>query len=158
MMIAGLSSRKRLLAGLAGIGVAALTVGSAGAVNPIMEGPNIDWAGSVAQIWDYVPGGSFRSIYQVPSGVNFLLTDLIISNSNDVPVVTSLFTGRPLTATSCGVENTRLFRLWVRPKETLVLPLNTGIGFSSGQVVCVYNVDHELNYNARGYLFKPGEP
>lgn len=160
MAIASFFSRTKslVLAGLAGVVVTGVTVWSAGAVSPFMEGPPIVWAGGVPAILEVnVPGGTFFSLYRVPAGVNFMLTDLIITNSSDETAAqAALYSGAGTT--DCGAVSAKMRALWVRPKETLVVPLNTGVGFSSGQHVCVSSVTFPLNYNVRGYLFKASQP
>lgn len=126
-------------------------VGSAVAMSPIVQ-PPIKWAGG-AEFSDSVLGGvpsPHQVMYTVPAGRNFILTDLIVSNLTGTAQSFSVHTG---AGGSCNTTLTlRLLNISVLPSDTSYVSLQTGIGFTSGQAVCV-QATAVMPVSGRGFLF-----
>jgi hypothetical protein len=121
---------------------------SARAISPTMDAP-VEWRGGV-EIVHFGISGAVK-IYTVPAAVNFLLTDLVVSNDTLTPATFSVFTG---TGAVCNVSVQRTSNMRVPPDDTLVVSLTTGIGFGAGQSVCIAS-DIPLDLTGRGFLFVP---
>lgn len=138
------------LAICAAIFVSAAGVGDAIAISPTMDGP-IKWAGGVEFSKNGVAG--IESLYVVPAGKNFMLTDLIVSNVHTSGQHTyfDIFSG---STVGCVGDKYRLRTVAVPAFDSKVISLTTGIGFTAGQHVCI-TAYAPLQVNMRGYLFTP---
>ena len=131
---------------------------TARAVDPTIDAP-FKWLGGVQGIGTIGLDG-VRPIYTVPAQKNFMLTDLIPGNPNDVPEQFHMYVGNGNGLASFGE---RLSGIIISPYSSLVIPLNTGIGFGAGTTLCMGAVAvgtptgafRGLNINARGYLYGP---
>ena len=120
---------------------------SAVAVSPTVNAP-MRWAG-VAEFAVQNLSGQ-RLVYSVPSGVNFMLTDLIVGN-----ISTSTYFTVYAASGNCATPVRHNLRNVVVPgTDTVSISLVTGIRFPAGQKVCV-STPGTLQFNARGFLFLP---
>lgn len=83
---------------------------------------------------------------------NLLVTDIIATNTTSSMLLFRVFTGG---AADCGTSRDRLFLVGVPPSNVVHVPLVAGIGFSSGQRVCLNLVSGLAQFNFRGFLFTP---
>jgi hypothetical protein len=137
---------------VAGALVVGGAVGSAVAIGPTVPAP-ITWQGGVNIIQDVVGPGASRVAYTVPAGRNLMLTDIVISNESATAAIAQRIFAGPGNCSVTGSAKTT--RLTVPAEGSLHLPLVTGIGFSAGQTVCLYNLDadSETQWMLRGFLF-----
>ena len=135
-------------AGLLAIGGA---VGSAVAVSPINAGPSIKWAGGW-EIETVIYSNQDAKVYVVPAGRNLMVTDILASNFTAEDAALQMFiTG----AQPCsGGGNYRIRYAAVKASDNFQWSPQTGIGFASGQSVCLVS-SQNLNVVLRGYLFTP---
>lgn len=135
-----------LFAGLLAIGGA---VGSAIAMSPTVA-PPIKWAGGVEFANNSASG--LDPSYTVPAGRNFILTDLIVGNRTSSGQGFQVLAG---IGGTCVVSNTlRLAEIVVPPGDTAYVSLQTGVGFASGQAVCIFTTA-AMSVSGRGFLFTP---
>ena len=118
-------------------------IGKAVAMSPIVQ-PPIKWAGG-AEFNNFISGRV--SVYTVPPGRNFILTDLVIGNPSGTSQSFNVYGG-----TSCETASLRMQLVVVPPNDTAYLALQTGIGFTAGQVVCLITTA-SMSVNGRGFLF-----
>lgn len=133
---------------------ALLCVERALAIEPTIDAP-IKWLGGVSEIT--ILNTTNGLLYAVPAGRNFMLTDLIVSNPHSGVGFFRLYTG---SLGQCVLPDAvKLDGVVIPPMNSLVIPLNTGVGFASGQMVCVTFASEpaflSFTVNARGYLFGP---
>lgn len=82
------------------------------------------------------------------------MTDIVATNYTSSVAFFTVARG----SATCGViatDNYRLRDVAVPPSSTVHLPLQTGIGFGSGQEICVTGTVGNLLINFRGFLFTP---
>lgn len=144
-------SRKSTLAA-----VLAATLGAAGtavAVSPIIE-PPIAWQGGV-EISTSIVGPA--ALYNVPAGRSFLMTDLVLTSLSGSALVT-IYTINTNDCAGSGTAKSRLSKIAVTEGASTVVALQTGVGFTAGQAVCVTassTASTNVEFNARGFLFTP---
>lgn len=133
---------------------AALAIGgavsSAVAIGPTIA-PPIKWAGG----WEVATPVSAGSapVFTVPAGNSLLVSDLVVGNLSGSAVNIAVFgAGNAACDTSLKVK---LVALPIPPLSTVNIPLQSGLGFASGQRVCVNAHGGSLNVNLRGFLFTP---
>jgi len=87
--------------------------------------------------------------FTVPAGQNVILTDIIVSNSNAAPSCCA----RIARGSGCGEFRTAF--IVVPAGGTVNMHLDTGIGYTAGQVICVRNGASAgpINFTLRGYRF-----
>ena len=138
----------------------ALALGGAVAGGAMALSPTVDTAlvfrGGVNIIVTVDPAIDFTVLaYLVPAGRKFMLTDLVIANSGETsPAMNQqVFTG---SEASCSPGTTRTNFLSVPAASTLHVPFVTGVGFTAGQHVCIFNGDaaEPTYWTIRGYLFE----
>lgn len=143
----GKQQSRLVMAALLSLGVGALAADEAAAVDPTVDVP-LTFQGGVQIIQNSLANLTDVGVFTVPPGRNFMLTDLIISkDSAGAAVDQRVFTGCLVTA--------RTGFLSVPGEGTLHIQFATGIGFTSGQVVCIRNgaSGGPTNWTIRGYLF-----
>lgn len=134
----------------AGVLAIAGAVGSALAIAPITTGPGIKWQGG----WEVTRATLFdvrATLYTVPAGRNLMVTDLTFSNGSSIASEIDFFAGQG----GCGTGNiarSRLENVFIPPVSTVHLSYETGMGFASGQIVCIATLNN-VSLHARGYLF-----
>jgi hypothetical protein len=126
-------------------------IGSALAITPTMDAP-VKWQGGVEFNHYVIPASGL--VYTVPSGRNFILTDLIIANNSGMQVGVEVRGG---TGGTCGsFAATRLAKLLIPNGNTSYLHLQTGIGYAAGQTVCLGGTaSSNVTVAGRGFLFTP---
>ena len=117
----------------AGVLAIAGAVGSAVAFSPIIA-PPIKWQGGVGFISNASSG--YNKVYTVPAGRNFLLTDLVATNTTGTVSSFAVYTAPGGNCLSTPLVPRLNFTI-VPPLNNTVLALQTGIGFAAGQAVCV---------------------
>lgn len=136
------------VAGLLAIGGA---VGSSVAMSPIVT-PPIQWAGGweFASPFELTQGG--HNIYTVPAGRSLIATDITVSNHGTSSRYVVLYNS---INASCGtIDRKRISDMPVPPGGVVHLSYQTGVGFASGQFVCLYN-SLPVHVTLRGFLFTP---
>ena len=137
-----------IVAALLAFGVVALAVEKTAAVSPTVDVP-LTFQGGVQLVVCCVPNLTSVDVFTVPAGKNFMLTDLIISKFEPGAAIDQrLFSG-------AGCVTQRTSFLSFPGQDTLHIQFATGIGFTSGQVVCIDNggTNGETDWTIRGYLF-----
>jgi hypothetical protein len=131
------------------VGLGGLMASDAGAIDPTVS-TNITFKGGVNIIFVLNPGTALVA-YTVPADRRFMLTDLIIENSdNEEAAPVQFVTSGPDVCDT----NRRTTDLSIQPADTLVIRFGTGIVFQSGHVLCGHNGSAILtNWQMRGYLF-----
>lgn len=127
-------------------------VGSAIAMSPTVQ-PPIKWAGG-AEFVTAVPAGGPTVVYTVPAGRNLILTDLIIGNTNTTFNNISVFSG---SAGCAEILLPRLSNIMIPAADTAYVSLQTGVGFTSGQTICIQS-SNSVALSGRGFLFTPAPP
>lgn len=128
-------------------------MGSALAIAPTMQGP-VKWAGGaefVGSLSTGIGGGSV-AVLTVPAGRNLMLTDIVVGNVATTAAAFNLIAG---TSNCSNVLAFRLGNIVIPPNDVRSISLSTGIGFASGQNVCIFS-PNQLSFNLRGYYFTPG--
>lgn len=139
-------------AALAAAGVLAIgAVGSAVAFSPTIV-PPIKWQGGAEFVQGAAVAG-LNKVYTVPSGRNFLLTDLMIANIGTETVAVMVFSGQGGNCTTGLVQRTTTTYVWTQ--STYALSFQTGIGFAAGQAVCLSASNTDVDFSGRGFLFTP---
>ena len=124
-------------------------IGSAVAFSPIIA-PSIKWGGGAEFVRDTI-GPETSGLFTVPAGRNLLLTDLVVSNTLANDVFFEIYT-QVEGGCAGGTRTRRLGRTIVPTRTHTALAFQTGIGFASGQVVCV-DTTGSLTITGRGFLF-----
>ena len=138
--------RKSVLALGASLVLAGI-VGSAVAISPTVGVP-IQWKGSAQFVAENIPSSAAIKLYAVPASRTLVLTDLIVSNSITTAGHFSIYIG---TAT-CGFLSYKLQFVFVPPKDSKVISLQSGIPFGPGTSVCFLGGDGVFQVNGRGFL------
>jgi hypothetical protein len=142
-------------AALLALGLGAVIAGGALAISPTVDTALVFRGG--VNIVTSAASGSDVHVYTVPAGRKFMLTDLVISNNNETSPATiqRVITG---SGTNCDWVADRTAALSIPVASTLHLPFVTGIGFTSGQHVCIQNAEgpggNTTSWTIRGYLFE----
>jgi hypothetical protein len=136
---------------VAGALAVAGAIGSALAISPILQAP-IKWQGG-AEFRLQTVEQTLGKAYTVPAGKSFLLTDFTASNPSTTKQFLDISAG-PGGSCTFATAIPRVVALIVPPENNAVLALQTGVGFSAGQAVCIYGTA-AMNYNGRGFLFTP---
>lgn len=144
----GKQQSRLVMAALLALGVGALAADKAKAVDPTVNVP-LTFQGGVQIVLNLLANLTNVDVFTVPAGRNFMLTDLIISKDSTGAAVDQ----RVFTGAGCITERTAF--LSVPGQDTLHIQFATGIGFTSGQVVCIRNGASAgpTNWTIRGYLF-----
>jgi hypothetical protein len=154
------TARKAALA-LAGLVAVGGAVGTALAISPTVPAPmkwQAGWETNIIHLNQSVG----ENAYTVPAGKNLLITDLVLGNrGGDTPAFFHLY--RASSSQSCADPNSipqaqfRFFFINIRTNENIIIPLTTGVGFASGQSVCIFRQGGgSVSVNMRGFLFTPG--
>ena len=94
-----------------------------------------------------LPSATATEVLTVPSGVNFLLTDLILSNVGTSVGCVRIYTGP-------GEGTLRSSDILVPDGESTTINFRTGIGFVSDDIVTLRNCGNvDLAFTLRGYKF-----
>jgi hypothetical protein len=138
-----------IVVGVLTLGIAVFGVSAVSAQVPSVSDAGITFLGGVQLIANSVGNLSDFDVFTVPAGVNLLVTDVIVSNSN----ASASCCARIFTGAGCLTERTGF--ITVPAGGSVTMNFLTGIGFASGQVVCVRNGDSAgpLHFTLRGYRF-----
>ncbi len=152
----GRRSGRILAAAMLALGLGALTAGEASAQSPTVD-TRLAFQGWVNIVQLSIASNTTRLVYTVPANRKFLLTDLVISNSGSATNPARfqvVYTG---TNATCDFGSFRTSYLSVPPSGTVHIPFVTGIDFSAGQHVCIFNGDPAgpaTYWTIRGFLFQ----
>ena len=113
---------------------------------PSTEVADVDFVGGAAFMVDDVPNNTVVVAYQVPAGVEYKLTDLIISNPNPIASLCAKILRDGTERTGCIV---------VPAEGTVTMNFLTAVGFPSGAQVEVSNGDDAgpIHFTGRGYRY-----
>jgi hypothetical protein len=99
-------------------------------------------------------GPTPSTFYTVPAGRNLLITDIVVGGDATISGRFNVYTAGGNGCASIGVR--RLRNVTIPSNDSIVIPLTTGIGFASGQTICMVGFEGgSISVNMRGFLFTP---
>lgn len=141
-------TRRHLIKGVLALGMGFIMVPEVAAVLPTIV-LNRTFVGQVQIIQNSVANLTDVDVFTVPTGVSFMLTDIIISNDNaNSSCCARIFRGP-------GAATARTGFITVPAGGSIHIQFASGINFGSGQVVNVRNGASAgpLHFTLRGYRF-----